>query len=77
MMTCDTMARLVHEIYEVANKISEAEKALDSYRNGSLSMSRYAAELLKKQVVAMKTYHAIVAARISHQMEEAAYGTEF
>ena len=77
MMNCDTMARLVHEKYEVANKISEAEKALDSYRNGSLSMSSYAAELLKKQVVAMKTYHDIVAARISHQMEEAAYGTEF
>ena len=77
MMTCDTMARLVHEIYEVANKISEAEKALESYRNGSLSMSSYAAELLKKQDVEMKTYHDIVAARISHQMEEAAYGTEF
>lgn len=77
MMTCDTMARLVHEMYEVANKISEAEKALDSYRNGSLSMSSYAAELLKKQVVAMKIYHDIVAARISRQMEEATYGTGF
>lgn len=77
MMTCDTMARLVHEMYEVANKISEAEKALDSYRNGSLSMSDHAAELLKKQVVAMKIYHDIVAARISHQMEEATYGTGF
>lgn len=77
MMTCDTMARLVHEMYEVANKISEAEKALDSYGNGSLSMSGYAAELLKKQVVAMKIYHDIVAARISHQMEEATYGTGF
>ena len=77
MMTCDTMVRLVHEIYEVADKISEAEKALDSYGNGSLSMSSHAAELLKKQVVTMKTYHDIVAARIIHQMEEATYGTEF
>lgn len=77
MMTCDPMARLVHEMYEVANKISEAEKALDSYRSGSLSMSSYAAELLKKQVVAMKIYHDIVAARISRQMEEATYGTGF
>lgn len=77
MMTCDTMARLVYEMYEVANKISEAEKALDSYRNESLSMSSYAAELLKKQVVAMKIYHDIVAARISRQMEEATYGTGF
>lgn len=77
MMTCDTMVRLVHEMYEVANKISEAEKALDSYRNGGLSMSDQAVELLKKQVVAMKIYHDIVAARISHQVEEASYGTGF
>lgn len=77
MMTCDTMVRLVHEMYEVANKISEAEKALDDYKNGSLPMSSHAAELLKKQVVAMKIYHDIVAARISHQMEEATYGTGF
>mgnify|MGYP000154671516 FL=1 len=77
MMTCDTMVRLVHEMYEVANKISEAEKALDSYRNGGLSMSRHAAELLKKQVVAMIIYHDIVAARISYQMGEVTYGTGF
>lgn len=77
MMTCDTMVRLVHEMDEVANKISEVEKALDNYKNGGLSMSVQAAELLKKQVVAMKTYHDIVAARISHQTEEATYGTGF
>ena len=40
-------------------------------------MSSYDAELLKKQVVAMKTYHHIIAARIAHKMEEATYGTEF
>lgn len=77
MMTCDTMVRLVHEMYEVANKISEAEKALDNYENGNFPMSSHAAELLKKQVVAMKTYHDIVAARISYQTGEATYGTEF
>lgn len=77
MMTCDTMVRLVHEMYEVANKISEAEKALDNYENGNFPMSSHAAELLKKQVVAMKAYHDIVAARISHQTGEATYGTEF
>lgn len=77
MMACDTMVRLVHEMYEVADKISEAEKALDNYENGGLSMSSHAAELLKKQVVAMKAYHDIVAARISHQTGEATYGTEF
>lgn len=77
MMTCDTMVRLVHKMYEVANKISEAEKALDNYENGNFPMSGHAAELLKKQVVAMKTYHDIVAARISHQTGEATYGTEF
>lgn len=47
MMTCDAMAGPVHEMYEVANEISEAEKALDGYGNGSLSMSGYAAELLE------------------------------
>lgn len=77
MMTCDTMVRLVHEMYEVANKISEAEKALDNYENGNFPMSSHAAELLRKQVVAMKTYHDIVAARISHQTGKATYGTEF
>lgn len=77
MMTCDAMVRLVHEMYEVADKISEAEKALDSYENEGLPMSGQAAELLKKQVVAMKTYHDIIAARISRQMGEATYGTEF
>lgn len=77
MMTCDAMVGLVCEMYEVANKISRAEKALDSYANGILPMSSHAAELLKKQVVAMKAYHDIVAARISHQTREAAYGTEF
>lgn len=35
MMTCDTMVRLVHEMYEVADKISEAEKALDNYETGT------------------------------------------
>lgn len=77
MMTCDTMVRLVSEMYEIANKISKAEEVLDSYENGSLPMSGQAAELLKKQVVAMKTYHDIVAARISHHTEEAAYGAGF
>lgn len=77
MMTCDTMVRLVSEMYEIANKISKAEEALDSYENGGLSMSDQSAELLRKQVVAMKAYHDTVAARISHQTEEATYGTEF
>lgn len=77
MMTRDVMVRLVYEMYEVANKISEAEKALNNYENGSLPMSGHAAELLKKQVVAMKTYHDIVAARIARQTREATYGTEF
>ena len=77
MMTCDTMVRLVREMYGVANKINEAEKALDNYENGGLPMSSHAAGLLRKQVVAMKAYHDIVAARISHQTEEATYGTEF
>lgn len=77
MMTCDAMVGLVCEMYEVANKISRAEKALDDYANGILPMSGQAADLLKKQVVAMKTYHDIVATRISHQMREATYGTEF
>lgn len=77
MMTRDVMIGLVCEMYEVANKISRAEKALDNYENGNLPMSSHAAELLKKQVAAMKTYHDIVAARISHQTGEATYGTEF
>lgn len=77
MMACGTMTRLVHEMYEVADKISEAEKALDDYANGSLPMSGQAAELPRKQVVAMKAYHDTVAARISHQAEEAAYGAGF
>lgn len=77
MMTCDVVARLVREMDEAANKISKAEGALDDYENGSLDMSDQAAELLRKQVVAMKAYHDIIAARISHQMEEATYGTGF
>ena len=77
MMTRDVMVGLVCEMYEVANKVSRAEKALDDYANGNLPMSGHAAELLKKQVAAMKTYHDIVAARISHQTREATYGTEF
>lgn len=77
MMTRDTMIRLVHEMYEVADKISEAEMALYNYGAGDSSMSSHAAELLEKQVVAMKAYHDIVAARISHQTGEATYGTEF
>lgn len=77
MMTCDAMVRLVREMYEVADKIRKAEKALDSYENGGLSMSDQSAELLKKQAVAMKAYHDIVAARITHQTGEATYGTEF
>lgn len=40
-------------------------------------MSSHAAELLKKQVVAMKTYHDIIAARTTNQTREATYGTEF
>lgn len=77
MTTCDTMVRLVHEMYEVADKISKAEIALYSYETGDLSMSGRAAELLKKQVDAMKAYHDVIAARISHQTGEATYGTEF
>lgn len=77
MMACDTMTRLVQEMYEVADRISEAEKALDDHANGSLPMSNHAAGLLKKQVVAMKAYHDTVAARISHQVEEATYGAGF
>lgn len=77
MMTRDVMVGLVCEMYEVANKISRVEKALDDHANGTLPMSSQAAELLKKQVVAMKTYHDIVTARINHQTGEAAYGTEF
>jgi hypothetical protein len=50
---------------------------LCNYANGSLPMSSHAAGLLKKQVATMKTYHDIVAARISHQTREATYGTEF
>ena len=77
MMTRDVMVGLVCEMYEVANKVSRAEKALDDYANGNLPMSGRAAELLRKQVVAMKSYHDIVAARISHQVEEATYGAGF
>lgn len=77
MMTCDTMVRLVHEMYEVADKISEAEHALRSYETGDLPMSDHAAKLLKKQVMAMKVYHDAIAARISYQTGEATYGTEF
>lgn len=77
MMTCDVMVRLVCELYEVADRIGRAEKALDDHANGNLPMSGHAAELLEQQVVAMKTYHDIVAARISHQVEGATYGTEF
>lgn len=77
MMACDVIVRLVHEMDEVANKISKGERALDDYENGSSSMSDQAAELLRKQVVAMKAYHDIVAARIGCQMEEATYGTGF
>lgn len=77
MMTRDVMVGLVCEMYEVANRISRAEKALDNHADGNLPMSSHAAELLKKQVVAMKTYHDTVAARISHQVEEATYGAGF
>ena len=77
MMTRDVMVGLVCEMYEVANKISRAEKALDNYANGNLPMSGHAAELLKKQVAAMKAYHDIIAARIADQTREATYGTEF
>lgn len=77
MMTRDVMVGLVCEMYEVADKIGRAEKALDDYANGNLPMSGHAAELLKKQVVAMKTYHDIVAARISHQTGGTTYGSEF
>lgn len=51
MMTCDTMMRLVHEMYEVADKISEAEYALYSYETGDLPMSNRAAELLKNKLL--------------------------
>lgn len=77
MMTRDVMVGLVCEMYEVADKISKAERALDDYENGSSFMFDQAAELLRKQVVAMKAYHDIVAARISHQTKGSTYGTEF
>lgn len=77
MMTCDTMVRLVREMYEVADKISEAENALYNHETGDLPMSNHAAELLKKQVIAMKAYHDIIAARISDQVGGGTYGTEF
>lgn len=77
MMPRDVMVRLVREMYEVADKTSKAERALDDYEKGSSFMSDQTAELLRKQVVAMKAYHDIVAARISHQTREATYGTEF
>ena len=77
MMTCDTMVRPVYEMVEVADKISESENAPYSYETRDLPMSSRAAELLKKQVVAMKAYHDIISARISHQTGEATYGTEF
>lgn len=48
MMTCDIMTRLVHEMNEVADKISKAERALDDYENGSSSISDQAAKLLRK-----------------------------
>lgn len=34
MMTRDVMVRLVCETYEVADKISKAERAPDDYENG-------------------------------------------
>lgn len=34
MMTRDVMVGLVCEMYEVADTINEAEKALDNYENG-------------------------------------------
>lgn len=36
MMTCDTVVRLVSEMYGIANKISKAEEALDSYEKRGL-----------------------------------------
>lgn len=51
MMACDTMIRLVHEMYEVADKISEAEMALYNYGAGDSSMSSHAAELLKNRLL--------------------------
>lgn len=77
MMTCDVMVGLVCEMYGVADTISKAEKALDDYEHGSSFMSDQAVELLREQVVAMKAYHTIVAARMSHQTREATHGTEF
>ena len=50
MMTCDIMTRLVHEMDEVANKISKAERALDDYENGNSSMSDQATELLRNKL---------------------------
>lgn len=44
MMARDVMVGLVYEMYEVANKISRAEKALDNHANGGLPMSGHAAE---------------------------------
>lgn len=35
MMTCDTMMRLVHEMYEVADKISEADMLCIAMKRGT------------------------------------------
>lgn len=35
MMTCDTMVRLVHEMYEIANKISKSEKLWITMKTGA------------------------------------------
>lgn len=42
-MTRDVMVGLVCEMYEVANKLNRAEKALDNHANGNLPMSGHAA----------------------------------
>lgn len=77
MMACDAMAGLVIEMYEIADKISRAEKALDDYEYGGLSVSSRAAGLLRKRIDAMKVCHDIIAARIGRQVGEGCYGAEF
>ena len=37
MMACDVMVRLVREVYEVADRISEVEKVLDGYEKRKLA----------------------------------------
>lgn len=77
MMARDVMAGPVCETHEAADRTGRAEKAPDDHADGGPPMSGHATGLPERQVVAMKTYHDIVAARISHRTREATYGTGF